>query len=224
MDIRRTVVFVRRCLRAVGGPRLPLACACLCLALAANGQIVLRNPGFEGEPHEDQTPAGWFPWGNYTTPDILPGPWEVVTRPFQGRSFVGLTARVEGTWEMLGQELPTTLKKNECYRFSVHLARSTAYAGYNNPVRFRVWGGNAPGDKKQLLADSEPVAHTEWRSYEFYCFPEADYRYLLLEPAYKDGKNFPYNGNILIDNFTAISTCHRVALPEKTEPENPDRR
>jgi hypothetical protein len=187
------------------------------LLLTANAQIVFKNPSFEGDPREDQTPTGWFPWGNYTTPDILPGPWDVLTRPNQGRSFVGLTTRSEGTWEMMGQELASPLKKNECYRFSVYLARGTTYAGYNNPVRFRLWAGSAPGDKKQLLADTDPIAHAEWRNYEFYFFPENDYRYVLIEPAYKDGKNYPYNGNILIDNLTPIFNCHRAALPDTEE-------
>lgn len=190
-----------------------LICAILCCALnAAQAQIVLKNPSFEGEPREDQTPNGWFPWGNYTTPDILPGPWDVIMRPNQGRSYVGLIARTEGTWEMMGQELTTLLKKNDCYRFTVALARGTTYAGYNNPVRFRMWGGNAPGDKKQLLADSDPIAHGEWKSYEFYFFPDADYKYILIEPAYKDGKDYPYNGNILVDNFTPIVICQRAEL------------
>lgn len=169
---------------------------------------------------EAKTPDGWFNCGEYTTPDILPGPWDVMTRAKAGFTYLGLTTRSEGTWEMVGQDLGTPLKKNECYHFTVALARSSTYAGYNTAVRFRLWGGTSACNKKQLLVESQVIDHYDWKVYTFYFFPDEDYQYIVIEPFYKDGKNYPYSGNILIDAFSTFSPCIRASLecPESSSP------
>lgn len=175
-----------------------------------NTVIKLANPSFEGEPQDATTPQGWDACGLYSTPDILPGPWGVYQKPDEGKSFIGLISREDGTWEYLGQQLSKPMKKNQCYNFSVKLARSTGYVGYNRPLRFRIWGGSKSCGKEELLGASPAIKHLDWKNYEFNFFPKKNYTFITLE-AYYVGKE-QYRGNLLIDNCSSIETCDRVSL------------
>ncbi len=171
--------------------------------------IVLENPSFEGTEGTEIPPRGWDACGAASTPDVLPGGWDVVSLPSHGRTFLGLITRRKGTFESVGQRLPKNLKANECYQLSIDLARSPTYAGYNKPIILRIWGGNSDCDRRQLLAKSSLVKHTNWRTYNFAFFPKADYSYLIIE-AHFDPNGAPERGNVMLDNMSKIIKCERV--------------
>lgn len=172
--------------------------------------LVLNNASFEGYPHDAITPDGWESCGYDSTPDILPGPWGVYQKPTDGNTFMGLISREDNTWEMITQELAEPLNSEKCYKFSVSLSRSPAYAGYNQPLRLRIWGGNSPCERKQLLANSPTIDHFEWSEYTFMFSPTENYKYILIECYYKEPTMIPYRGNLLIDGMTPFIECDRA--------------
>ncbi|KAA3631972.1 MAG: hypothetical protein DWQ02_15465 [Bacteroidetes bacterium] len=179
------------------------------LAISLFGQSKLLNPSFEGEPQDATVPVAWHPCALGTTPDILPGVWGVYSEPSEGDTFVGLITREDGSYESIGQRLISPLKKNECYQFSVDLAHSKTYSGYNKPIKLRIWGGNTKCEKRQLILETDFVNHSAWKTYKIKFSTEEELRYLIFEAHYKDG-SFSRRGNILIDNVTNIKKCPRV--------------
>lgn len=178
--------------------------------LHAQKTIELTNGSFEGEPHDAINPEGWESCGYNSTPDILPGPWGVYQKPTDGYTFLGLISRENNTWETIEQKLVKPLKKGQCYKFTVDLSRSPAYAGYAKPVRFRVWASTNSCERMQMIALSPTVEHNEWRTYPFMFFAEEGYKYIIIECFYKEDTVIPYRGNILIDNFTNFEPCDRA--------------
>ena len=183
------------------------------------GQIVyLENPSFEGEHRDAVVPMNWLACKEGTTPDILPGPWGVYMEPFDGESFVGLITRENFTWESIGQRLKEPLEKGECYQFTLQLAHSDTYSGYNNPIKLRIWGSNRKCDKDQLIYESDFIRHTDWKAYTVKFTSELKMKYILLEAFYRE-RPYAYKGNILIDDISPITPCKRVfLLPDRETP------
>lgn len=182
----------------------------LSVSFNPNSSILLNNPSFEGVPEDARVPDGWHACGSYSTPDILPGPWGVYQEAFHGETFLGLISREDGTWEHIGQRLPQPLKKDECYTFSVKLARSSGYVGYNKALKFRIWGGMKKCEKAQLLGHTVAINHTEWKSYRFDFFTNDAYTNIVIE-AYYVG-NVPYRGNLLVDACSPFEVCMRASV------------
>jgi hypothetical protein len=174
-----------------------------------SGNIYFRNPSFEDTPRSSASPDGWTSSAG-STPDILPGPWEVKCVPQDGKSCVGLVTREDGTREDISQALSETLKKGNCYAFSLFLSHAPKYAGYNQPVRIRVWGGSAKGSKEELLDMSPMIEHAEWRNYKIQFVAGRDIRFVTFEAYYAPGVTFKYKGNILLDACSAIEKCSRA--------------
>lgn len=181
--------------------------------------LPLRNASFEGEPADATVPVGWLPCERLTTPDILPGYWGVYQEASEGDTYVGLITRENGSWESITQRLPRTLQRDECYAFSLDLAHSRTYSGYNQPIRLRIWGGAQKCDKGQLLYESPLINHTAWKTYFVEFRLERPINYLLLE-AYHDDPPFSHRGNILIDDLTSLRPCPRAALGRPATPPN----
>lgn len=175
-----------------------------------NSSILLENPSFEGESQDARVPQGWHACGMYSTPDILPGPWGVYQEAYHGDTFLGLISREDGTWEHIGQKLAKPLTKDECYTFSVKLARSNGYVGYNKALKFRMWGGTKKCGQAQLLGHTVAIEHNEWKSYRFNFFTNDAYEYIVIE-AYYTGKE-AYRGNLLIDACSPFEVCIRASL------------
>ncbi len=174
------------------------------------GQIPFSNASFEDMPRASACPAGWQTYTDESTPDILPGAWDIAFAPQDGRTCVGLVTRKEGTSEDISQTLPEVLKHGTCYTFSMFLAHSPKYVGYNMPVRLRVWGGKGRGGKDVLLASSPMINHSEWRNYKFQFIPGQDVRYITFEAYFAPGTTFFYNGNIILDHCSPIERCNRA--------------
>jgi len=174
-------------------------------------QIYLENASFEGDPRDATVPVGWHPCEAGTTPDILPGPWSVYLEASEGETFVGIITREDGSWESIGQRISSPLRPRECYSFKMDLAHSKTYAGYDQPLRLRVWGGETKCRKDQLLLETKMINNTDWETYEVQFYAKKTLNYIVIEAFYKDGY-FSYKGNILIDNITPIKKCIRASL------------
>ncbi len=189
--------------------RLVLVVALIMTAWTLNGQITLNNPSFEDEPSDATVPMGWFPCAAFTTPDILPGFWGVYSEPSEGETYVGLITRFDGSYESIGQRFSERLSKEDCYSFNIDLAQSKAYAGYNEPLKIRIWVSNRKCRKEQMIFESDFISHPNWKTYEVQFTPEFNAKYILIEAFHTEGK-VSVMGNILLDNITALIACSKV--------------
>lgn len=179
---------------------------------AATGQLMLVNPGLEAAPSEAFRMQGWAAWGEGATPDIQPGLWGVTLLPAEGRSYVGLIAREDGTREGIAQMLTQPLRAGQCYYMNVALARDPHYAGFNLPLRLRLLGRRGMNGTPRLLAVSPMIIHTHWQTYTLEFTPTADVDQLMLDGSWPAGVLVPYRGNILVDHLSGIGPCLRAGL------------
>lgn len=169
--------------------------------------IYWQNPSFEGEPQDATVPIGWLPCEEGTTPDILPGFWGVYQEAADEETYVGLIIRRDGSWESITQRLSHTIQHKDCYTFSLDLAHSKTYSGYNQPVKLRVWGSTNKCTKDQLLFESPLIKDTNWKKYLVEFTAEQPIRYIILEAYHRRGY---LEGNILLDNLSPLQKCPRV--------------
>ena len=177
--------------------------------------IWIENASFEGEPQDATMPQRWHSCKKGSTPDILPGFWGVNLRPYDGDTFLGLITREDGSYEAIGQQLAAPLKANECYTFSIRLARSKTYAHYGTPIRLRIYGGISRCERNQLLEESPTIINTDWKEYKFSIIAKADYNFVIFEAFYAKGISFSYRGNILIDDISVWKKCPRAEYREE---------
>lgn len=177
----------------------------------------LKNPSFEDDkPGAGKGASDWLDMGapGETPPDIQPGSFNVTLPPQDGKTYLGLVTRDNSTWEGVGQQLDGFLKKDSTYAFSVWLARANNFistskltgqeAKYNNPTILKIWGVNTETREEELLAESNPVGHSQWTLYTFILKPTvADFDEIDLMAYYAPGFE-QKNGNLLIDNCSAI--------------------
>ncbi|MCB0631427.1 MAG: hypothetical protein KDD15_16890 [Lewinella sp.] len=194
--------------------KLPFLFLLICYILqpfSASAQkfIYFDNPSFEGPPADATVPVGWLPCEEETTPDILPGFWGVYREASEGTTFVGLITRHDGTWESITQRLSKPLEPEECYSFTLDLARSVTYNQYNRPIRLKIWGSGTKCEKRQLLLETDLIRHANWKTYEVGFYPKDKLNYIIFEAAYPEGID-ALPGNILIDNLSPIKKCPRA--------------
>ncbi len=200
-----------------------------------NSKILLNNPSFEDKPRHSKVPVGWTDCGfpGESEPDIQPSGFFSVNKPAQeGNTYMGMVVRDNDTWESVGQKLSHKMEKGKCYEFSIFLCRSELYvsqsrlseaqSNYTTPAKLRIYGGFNYCDKQFLLAESSLVVSTRWLEYKFRFEPIDNYSHLVFEAFYKTPTLFPYNGNILLDNASAIEPipCKEpvVQTPPKVDP------
>ncbi len=189
--------------------------------------IVLDNPSFEDFPVAAHTPFGWFNCGftGETDVDIQPGSFQVMRPAQNGRTYMGMVTRDVNTWEAVGQKLKTPILKGVKYNFSFYAARSELYVSqsqlthkdvnYITPAIVRIWGGNSACAKDELLGETPQVSAAEWQHFNLSCKTKANYDFIVVEAFYKVPTLFPYNGNILIDNFSDIKPDTPVKVPPR---------
>jgi hypothetical protein len=152
-----------------------------------------------------------------TPPDVHPTNQFGVTKlAADGRFYLGMVARDNGTWESIGQKLSTPLSPDTCYQIRLHLMNSAIYqsmsrqtgntANYDRPVRLRIWGARKACGMHALLTVSEPIENREWQTYQFVLKPDSSYAFLRFEAFYTEGSLF-YNGNILMDGLSDLVPC-----------------
>jgi outer membrane protein OmpA-like peptidoglycan-associated protein len=179
--------------------------------------IRFTNASFEDFPRNSNPPRGWYDCGfkGETPPDVQPGGgFDVGKSAAHGETYLGMVVRDNETWEAVSQRLNKPLQKGKCYDFSIYLSRSEVYvsqsrvtekvANYVTPAKLRIYGGNAYCAKADLLGETSLVINTRWLEYKFRFEPTDMYYYITFEAFYQTPTLFPYNGNILVDNASAI--------------------
>lgn len=191
------------------------------LPFVANGQkenlISFNNPSFEDIPKAGQVPMGWYNCGaaQESPPDVQPGFFSVVKPASHGSSYLGLVVRDNETWEAVSQRLSKPLERNQCYEFSMDACRSEVYislskttnqeVNYTTPIKLRIWGGNGYCDRAELLFETPLIINNRWLKYDFRVNPQkGNFSYIVFEAFFKTPTPFPYNGNLLLDNLSAI--------------------
>lgn len=204
---------------------------CLLTFQSMGQTIFLINPSFEDLPRPGKAPKDWNDCGfpGETPPDIQPDPtFSVTTKPYDGGSYLGMVVRDNETWESVSQQLESPLVKDQCYAFSIMMARSETYisvsrtsdeiANYSTPVVLKIWGGNDHCEKGELLAFSEVVSSYKWKEYPFVFHPLKDWTHLLLEAFYEASGKWIYNGNLLLDKASGLTRvdCAEINLDSLT--------
>ena len=171
--------------------------------------IYFRNPSFEGNPGASIIPDQWLSQTKGSTPDLLPGAWNLQPAPLEGNTCLGLVVREDNTSEDLSQVLSKPLKSNECYEFYAWLSTLPKYVGYNQPCQLRIYGGTT-GNKEELLAQSPLISSNQWNRYKFQFTTKKEIKSITLVAWYGPGVMFKYKGNILVDNLSPIVRCDRA--------------
>lgn len=176
---------------------------------------------------------GWYDCGiiNFpkeTAPDIHPSnAWGVDDKAYDGNTYLGLVVRDNDTWESVSQKLVDDsgevepMRGGHCYRVSMAVMRAKNYRSgsrfqfiksndtsqsyyYTTPAVVRLWGGNSYCNQKELLAMSDPIVYSEWKTIELAFIPSENYDFVTIEAFYKLPLVVPYNGHVLIDNLSDI--------------------
>lgn len=222
------------------------------IQLSAQGDpIKLNNKSFQDEAHVgsaeyNRGPLGWYDCGaeRETPPDIHPNPqidfgapgfFEVTMKGQDKGTYLGMVVRDNDTQEAVGQRLTAPLETGKCYKMTMYLARSARYvsqsridsteANYTDPIKIRVYGGNSPCQKAELLDETPLVKNTAWKQYTLNFKPTTNHSFIVIQAFYKTPSIFPYNGNILVDNMSDIipvgcdddEPIAAVTPPEKKE-------
>lgn len=198
--------------------RILLVVLMLCATQLAGQEkrpVIFNNYSLEDIPKDAKPPIGWYDCSapGMTPIDVHPsGQFGVEKPPVHGNSYVGFVTRDNNTREMFGQQLPAPLQAGTGYSFKVFIGRSRFYlsrslkttleANYVAPVRLRIWGGFKNCDCYQLLAESPPVEHFDWKSYQFLFVADKAYTHLQFEVApVFDAPQLADNGHLLVDNL-----------------------
>ena len=199
--------------------------------------IYLENPSFEDIPRAGLPPMGWLDCGplSETPPDVQPyGGFRVTRAPQNGNTYVGLVTRDNNTWESVGQRLSRPMRQNQCYDFSFYATRSPIYesatkkdpmrtVNFEKGVTVRIWGGNSMGDRAEMLAQTDVIETTDWKSFKVKLKPsKGSFSYICIEAYYRTPTLFPYNGNVLVDNLSPISACDQPEPLAQVDPKKDD--
>jgi len=197
--------------------------------------IDLRNPSFEDLSRCCKPPRGWEPCGkvDLNTPDVQPGHFNVFNEPFDGGTYLGMVTRDNDSWESVSQRLNRSLKRGECYTFSIKACHSDDLISqsritdkdvkYNKPIKIRIWGGTGYCHKAELLDETPLIDHTQWKQYNFRFKPRKSHSFITIEAFYKTPTLVPYNGNVLIDDASSILiiSCRDEVEPPVVDVEKP---
>jgi hypothetical protein len=201
---------------------LSLILLCSTFVIAQEDTIRLKNPSFEGTPfrggEKEFNLKGWSDCGNILFPNETPadlhpnGFWEVDLTASEGKTYLGLVARDNATYESVTASLSSPLHANQEYQLSIFLAKSPKYismsrttnqpGNYSESLSFVISGGSCK--ETEILYFSPLIDHEDWRKYEIIIKPTKDHQKITLAVYFGDHSEFAYNGNILIDNISDI--------------------
>ena len=190
-------------------------------------RVELLNASFE-QINAEHMPTGWGTcnFSEETPPDIQPGLFGCQLFAQQGKLYISMVGRDNGTFAAIRYNLLKPLKGGICYRMSVYLAKSSQYqslsrttkapANYNRPLKLTIWGTNQKSEQNckvqpnDWLAESLPIHNDSWRKYTFYIQPPKDVHALIFSANHVVEK--PYNGNLLVDNISALEPVNCTDL------------
>lgn len=192
-------------------PGTVLLTSLLLFALKSQTQVIipLANPSFEEIPDWE---SGWK-YCESSPPAIQPGNYKVEKPASDGEAYLALVVRDDSTREAISQQIPVSLQEGLKYELRADLMRAELFlmeaptknevVNYATPVILRIWGGNTPCEKQELLHTTPLITTSRWLRYTLPLEPQnGDYNYLTLEAFHKDPVLFPYNGNLMLDNLT----------------------
>ncbi|MDJ1492876.1 gliding motility-associated C-terminal domain-containing protein [Cytophagaceae bacterium DM2B3-1] len=180
---------------------------------AQSVQINFTNPGFEDFPRADSPPQGWKICGDRSTPDTQPGQYGVLTPPAEGKTYLSMVCRTDGSYEAVQQTV--SLKAGQTYCFRLQLAFNDADGNTNYkhaPAKLRIWSASTFCKREQLLWTSPTVTHTDWQWYQVNFTCQQNQPFILFEAYFAQTPY--YWGRILIDNISSISKA--TLLPKDT--------
>ncbi|MFK8007466.1 MAG: OmpA family protein [Saprospiraceae bacterium] len=206
--------------------------ACLSILFFSFGEIFaqgeqpieLSNPSFEDFARPSNTPRGWYDCGdiNYpleTAPDVHPSGGEepsfgVTSKAYDGDTYLGMVVRSNDSHESVSQRLKKPLMPGQCYSFSIYVATSKVYKSqirgskefvdFVTPIKLSIKGGVGFCDPSVTLAETKLIDHADWKEYTFKFEPKRKISYIVFEARYQTPTFSPPNGNILLDNASAI--------------------
>jgi len=189
--------------------------------------LYITNSSFEDIPRRggenvNARIEGWFDCGliqfkGESPPDIHPthnSVWQVEKPAAHGATYLGMVVRDNDSWEAVSQKIEKPVVKGNCYTFSTFLSQSENYislsrkteqeTNYSTPTVLRIWGANKFCGRKSLLAESEPIAHADWKEYVFNFKAKDTYTYIVLEAFYETPFLSSYSGHILVDGMSDL--------------------
>lgn len=206
--------------------------ACLSILLFSLGEtsaqgdqpIELSNPSFEDFARPSSTPRGWYDCGDInfpleTAPDVHPSggaepSFGVTSKANEGDTYLGIVVRENDSYESISQRLKKPLMPGKCYSFSIYVATSKIYKSqirgskefvdFTTPIKLSIKGGVGFCDPAISLAETKLITHSDWKEYTFKFEPKRKINYIVLEARYQTPTFTPPNGNILLDNASAI--------------------
>ncbi|MFK8006098.1 MAG: hypothetical protein AB8H03_06990 [Saprospiraceae bacterium] len=187
----------------------------------AQDTISLKNASFEwSSAIANSIPSGWEICSrpNETPPDVH----SKNTRHYKvnhvskvGENFIGLVVRSNFTYESIHQKLKKNLQKGKSYKMEIYAAMSDTFESHDSktsklvsfttPAIVRIWGVKNKCETLELLYESQPIDHVEWKKLDIEILPKMDHDRILIEAFYDKMITDPYNGNVLLDGISKIT-------------------
>ena len=211
--------------RSTAIPNILISLVLILLTSSTFSQYIV-NPSLEGIWGDDFPPDGWFADNDWNDPNIE----DVYTThlgridyyPVDGERYCLLRARgryYEAPYpdkypyqrEYLYQPLAKPLEANQCFTFSAWMVTNPDFhvedaidTNVAFPVKFQLWGANAPDTQETLLVETDPIADTNWKEYtfEFSTYNQSySYIYITIMWDTVNVKPYAYNGFVLVDDL-----------------------
>jgi len=177
----------------------------------------LTNSSFEeSEAGISTLPSGWEDCGHpglKTPPDLfengMDNPFNVNAIATSGIKYVGMVVRDDESRECIYQVLEEPIDPDE-YVIKVIAARSDRYTSlspttvqsveFNRPAIIDIFGVDEDGNE-DLLYRSDLIESTDWITIQYRFSTNKSYEKVKITSNYQQPVLFPYNGNVLIDEF-----------------------
>ena len=180
--------------------------------------IAFRNASLEGEPQANTAPHDWY-YCNFpgdSPPDLHPmGLYRVRLPAADGKTYVGMVCRDNGSFESIGQHLPTPLEAGSCYLWQGRVARTPRYQAisrstlraddFSAPVRLVFYGGDVACADEHLLGWTDSIAYADWRTQEVVLRVPVTSEHLRSGVVPFDSS--AANGHVLLDELDPLVPC-----------------
>lgn len=189
--------------------------------MAAQTELPIRNGSFElGDPAYGTVPSQWMDCGfaNETPVDLHSQDtdfFRVESVADDGYQFIGLVARDNYSWEGIGQQLEVPLMGGLWHSLSFSAKQSKYYislsrqysreTNYDGDLVLFLWGSDTACVQQELLGVSPVLDYDDWTDVQLSFVPTASYTHLWFEICYQDPNGNPYNGHVLLDDFSPIT-------------------
>lgn len=187
-----------------------------------HSQNLIINGSFEGVNSSSNTlPLDWSKchttaYPNTSTPDVMPGVWNVTNPPHSGSNYLNLVCTPIGNniSERAHGKLSEELIQGNCYQLNVWLMMSSQYyiqndwvgvtSSFELPVGFHV--GLSYDMCSPTFQHIKTWIHTDgfdvWKKYTYYFTAQDAYQGIRIYTTYYNGSN--YHGHVLVDDISII--------------------